>query len=144
MSEKDIKRLLNEVRQSLERSQRTLGALEERQAAGRPSTPPPPAPSAPSAPSAPTPTKGSISYVRRKTASYDSAFLSQSKPEGDPDSSATDRAAMVPSRPTPTPTPGPTSALHTPPMPPPPSSGRVPPEEGRYMFIEPREPKKAR
>lgn len=76
MAEQDVKKLLQEVRESLERSQRMLEALEGRQ--GRRSSPPPPPPSPPvnTTPiNVPTPPTG-VSYTRRKTASYDVAYLS--------------------------------------------------------------------
>jgi len=120
--EEDIKRLLEEVRRSLEQSQRSLKAIEER--SSRKSTPPPPPAAA-----APDEAPSSVSYKRRKTASYDTSFLTQGRaPAQPPAPPPSDEVEWV--------------SGERPVLLPPPPAESLPPGSSRYAIIQPRSPKK--
>jgi hypothetical protein len=74
----DVKKMLREIRESLERSQQLLATLSQQTSTGSPSAPPPPSPPSPASPSAPA-SEGKedlTPYRRRITATYDASFFS--------------------------------------------------------------------
>jgi hypothetical protein len=143
--EEDFKKMLREVRESLERSQRMLESLEGRQ--GRRSSPPPPPPPPKARPSSPPPSPASpttpggpanpagVSYTRRKTAAYDTAYLTSG--DSEPRWESGERSAVPPVPPAKIPA----EALEEEPprVPEPP---RPSPSEGRYAIIQPRTARK--
>lgn len=125
--EEDIKRLLEEVRRSLEQSQRSLKAIEER--SSRKSTPPPPPPAAAAPENESAASPASVSYKRRKTASYDKSFLTQGRaPAQLPAPPPSDEVEWA-------------SGERPAALPPPPAEA-LPPGSSRYAIIQPRLPKK--
>jgi hypothetical protein len=117
--EEDFKKMLREVRESLERSQRMLESLEGRQR--RRSSPPV--------------NPAGVSYTRRKTAAYDTAYLTSG--DSEPRWESGEQATMPPVPPAKIPA----EALEeeSPRVPEPP---RPPPSEGRYAIIQPRAARK--
>lgn len=163
MAKQDVKKLLQEVQESLLRSQRMLEALEERQS--RRSTPPPAGEAPPETPPL---------YQRRQTASYDTAYLTGgSEPRGtsgeysmewsplptlsDPPPSPPETLSHTSTLPPPDLSPPPTTLASRitpkarPPVNPVPPLARVPAppppapsDHGRYSIIQERNPRKHR
>lgn len=123
MPEEDIKKMLREVKESLERSQRMLEAIEEKKVKRAATLPPPP----------PGSQASGVRHRTRQTAEYDVAYLTSGEPR--PRWESGERPVAAPE---------PAPAATAPSPPPPPDSAAQATDEGRYSIIQQRSSRKPR